>query len=167
MNQEASLSLMALQKNQAIAELQDCNYITSRYGLMLSDAQIENLVEQRYEVLKSTRRIEFGSGILKKLAEAFCDSVYITQENYEEILASLQELFYYFKNESLDELSDDELIDYMRRSFEGPCQGSIDYLGETALEELCRSTRFGSDIDDDVDCEEDEAYDSDRDMYDD
>ena len=167
MYQKDSLALMALQKNQAIAELQDCNYVTSRYGLTLTQTQINNLVEQRFEVLKSTGRIEFGQGILKKLAEAFCDSVYITQENYEEILASLQELFYYFKNESLDELSDDELIDYMRRAFDGPCQGSIDYLGETALEELCRGTRFGSDIDDDVYYEDDEDYDSDRDMYDD
>lgn len=101
-----------------------------------------NLVAQRFEVLQSTGRIEFGAGVLPKLVEAFCDSVYITQENYEESIATLQELFYYYKGESLDTLSDDELVEFMRSNFEGCCQGSLDYLGDTSLEALCRNARY-------------------------
>lgn len=29
----------------------------------------------------------------------------------------------------MDEVTDDELISYMRESFDGGCQGSLEYLG--------------------------------------
>lgn len=159
MDDRQELSLVQLQKSQAMAELRDCNHLTGRYGLALSEAQIVSLVTQRFEVLRSTGRVEFGAGVLSKLVEAFCDSVYITQENYEEAIATLQELFYYFKNESLDTISDDELIEFMRSNFDGPCQGSLDYLGDTSLEALCRNARYdkngvlraGEDDDENVD----------------
>ncbi len=142
MNDRQELSLVEMQKSQAVAQLRDCNHLTGRYGLSLTEAQITGLVAQRFEVLQSTGRIEFGAGVLPKLVEAFCDSVYITQENYEEALATLQELFYYYKNESLDTISDDELIEFMRSSFDGPCQGALDYLSDTSLEALCRNARY-------------------------
>ncbi len=165
MDDRHALSLVALQKSQAISELRDCNHLTGRYGLSLSETQIANLVAQRFEVLQNTGRVEFGTGVLPKLIEAFCDSVYITQENYEESIATLQELFYYYKNESLDTLSDDELIEFMRSNFEEDCQGSLDYLGDTSLEALCRNARYAqngiaradrSDEEEDGDSEEDD-----------
>lgn len=158
MDKQYQLALTEKQKAQSIAALKDCNYLTGRYGLSLSDSQIANLVEQRFETLRDTGRIEFGEGILTKLAEAFCDSVYITQQNYEEALSELQAMFYYFKNESGDALSDDELIGFMRRDFDGVCQGSLEYLAETSLEALCRNTRFGSDMDEPELEEQDEFY---------
>lgn len=154
MDEHNQLSLINMQKTQAMTELKDCNYLTGKYGLNLSDQQIKNLVDQRFAALNDTGRIEFGEGILKKIIEAFCDSVYITQDNYEESISDLQDMFYYFKNESMDEISDDELIQFMRRDFDGICQGSLEYLGETSLEELCRNTRFGSDIDNGEDLED-------------
>ena len=142
MDDRNDLSLVTIQKSQAMTELRDCNYLTGKYGLKLSESQITNLVTQRFEVLQSTGRVEFGAGVLPKLIEAFCDSVYITQENYEESIATLQELFYYYKNESLDTISDDELIEFMRSNFDGPCQGALDYLSDTSLEALCRNARY-------------------------
>lgn len=162
MNDPQELALVAMQKTQAILELRACNHLTGQYGLSLSETQIANLVAQRFEVLQNTGRIEFGTGVLKKLVEAFCDSVYITQENYEETLATLQELFYIYKNESLDTLSDDELIDFMRSNFDGPCQGSVEYLGDTSLETLCRNARYakgGIAFTDEDEYEEDEPED--------
>ena len=47
------------------------------------------LINKRFEALKNTGRIEFDEGILKKLIEAFCDSPYIMQNNYEETLEEL------------------------------------------------------------------------------
>lgn len=41
----------------------------------------------------------------------------------------------------MDEISDVELIDYMKRHFDGECQGSLDYLEETCLEKLARQVR--------------------------
>ena len=43
----------------------------------------------------------------------------------------------------MEQISDDELIEFMKREFDGKCQGSIEYLSGTSLEELCRGTRYG------------------------
>lgn len=41
----------------------------------------------------------------------------------------------------MDELADDELIEYMREAFDEACQGSLDYLEETCLEKFSRNIR--------------------------
>ncbi len=132
-----AMSLVKLQKLQAVGELRDCNSLSARYGLSLSDAQILSLVEKRFTALKETGRVEFGEGILKKLVYAFCDSPYIMREEWEETLGELQDCFYYFKTESNESLTDDELISYMKSCFNEECQGSVDYLYGTSLEALC------------------------------
>lgn len=132
-----------MKKKQLAMEIKKCNEITMKYGVTLSDTQIENLINKRFESLKNTGRIEFGDGILKELIEAFCDSPYIIQENYEETLEELQDIFYFFKGEAMDQIADDELIEFMKEYFNGECQGSIEYLSGTNLEELCRNTRYG------------------------
>lgn len=43
----------------------------------------------------------------------------------------------------MDYIPDDELISFMKRHFDGKCQGSLEYLSGTSLEELCRNTRYG------------------------
>jgi hypothetical protein len=127
----------------AAQELRECNLFTGRYGLSLSEAQIERLVVRRFGALRDTGRVEFGEGILKKLIYAFCDSPYLFQENYEDTLLELQDSFYYFKGEADERLSDDELIGFMKQVFDGPAQGSLEYLSGTSLEELCRDARNG------------------------
>ena len=126
-------------------EIRVCNEFTGRFGLVLSDREIEELVECRAEILKNTGRVEFGGGILPKLIYAFCDSPYIEQENYEDTLAELQEAFYYYKNEAMEAYSDDELIEYMVSVFNRRAHGSAQYLIETSLESLCRYARKGYD----------------------
>ena len=108
---------IALRENAKLAiadELRGLNAVTVRYSLSLSEQQIANIVQRRVEALDATGRIEFGRGITKKLVEAFCDSPYIDQENYEETILDLLDSFYYFKNESEDRIPDDELIAIMR-----------------------------------------------------
>jgi hypothetical protein len=138
-----SLTPVSMQKIQTAKELRECNEFTRRYGLSLSEQQIHGLVEKRFEALKDTGRIEFGKGILKKLIYEFCDSPYIIQENYEDTILELLDSFYYFKNESMDLISDDELMTFMKEHFDTICEGSLEYLNGTTLEELCRNTRYG------------------------
>ena len=133
MSENFALTIQNMKKKQ----------LAMKYGVTLSDTQIENLINKRFESLKNTGRIEFGDGILKELIEAFCDSPYIIQENYEETLEELQDIFYFFKGEAMDQIADDELIEFMKEYFNGECQGSIEYLSGTNLEELCRNTRYG------------------------
>ena len=151
MGKQISLKPFDMQMLMAVSELRECNELTVRFGLTLSEAQIQRLVEHRFDTLSDTGRIEFGEGILKKLIYTFCDSPYLSQENFEETIIELQESFYYFKNESMDRISDDELIDFMSIVFNGRAQGSLDYLSGTSLMELCRYARQGWDPSRDTD----------------
>jgi hypothetical protein len=52
-------------------------------------------------------------------------------------------MFYYFKNETLDEIDDDDLILLMETCFNGVCQGSADLLRDSVLEVISRAVRYG------------------------
>ena len=128
------------QETQMVA-IQKTNQYTKKFGLTLTQEDTQLLLAERKSSLKEQARVEFGEGILPKLIFAFCDSTFINQENYVETIARLQEIFYLYKNESLDELSDEELIAYMKEKFDGVCQGSTDYLEDTCLENFARKIR--------------------------
>lgn len=142
MDEKNWLSLMS-EKDQVNA-LMKTNQVTNRFGLALSEEETRLLIRQKQDVLRQQQRVEFGGGVLEKLIFAFCDSNYIRQDDYAETLGRLLEIFYLYKNESLDELTDDELIDYMRQAFEGECYGSLEYLEETCLEDFVRKIRCRS-----------------------
>ena len=127
-----------------IEKVIQCNQYTEKFGVRLSEKEALILMESRKDSLKEQERIEFGEGILPKLIFAFCDSPYIYQDNYVETIATLQDIFYLYKNESLDELTDDELIHYMKQQFDAECQGSLEYLEDTCLEEFARDIREGT-----------------------
>ena len=130
------------EKNQ-IQKVMEMNRQTERFGLALTQEEAKLLVENRNLVLKEQQRVEFGEGILPKLIFVFCDSVYIDQENYVETIARLQEIFYTFKNETLDEITDDELLEFMREQFEGKCCGDTEYLEGTFLSDFAQAIRSG------------------------
>lgn len=112
--------------------------------VIISEEDACTLVEERNTILKEQERIEFGDSILPKLLFIFCDSPYIYQDNYLESIGRLQEIFYLYKNESMDDVSDDELLEIMKEYFDGECQGSLDYLEETCLEAFAREIRKGT-----------------------
>jgi len=149
MDKRFDMTIVNMQKLQTAEELRECNELTVKFGLVLSEQQIQSLVKRRFEALKDTGRIEFGQGILKKLITEFCDSPYIIQENYEDTILELQDSFYYYKNESNNLISDEELITFMKRNFDGICQGSLDYLSDITLDDLCRNARYDYDADND------------------
>ncbi|PKM95958.1 MAG: hypothetical protein CVU84_03930 [Firmicutes bacterium HGW-Firmicutes-1] len=120
-----------------------CNEKTKKFGLVLTEEEVKSLMVCRKDSLKENQRIEFGEGILADLIYAFCDSQYLSQDNYVDTLAQLQEIFYLYKNESQDELTDAELIDFMRNQFEEICFGDVEYLRGTCLERFARAIRSG------------------------
>ena len=140
------LQIRQMQLENAKNEIRCCNELNGLYGLILTEADITELVELRGQALRSTGRVEFGGGILPKLIRAFCKSSYIDPYNYAATLGELQDAFYYFKNESEDRLSDDELIEFMEKVFNGLAHGSTDVLTTISLEQLCRWAR--NDFDD-------------------
>ena len=126
----------AAESSFLLEKVKEANDYTARYGLSLSEEEAALLLRERKDTLKEQERVEFGEGILPKLIFAFCDSPYIYQDNYVETLGRLQEIFYFYKNESLDEITDDELINFMKAGFDGSCQGSLDHLEDTRLAAL-------------------------------
>ena len=145
--------LEAAGDSRQLVQVKEANGYTAKFGLSLTDEEAALLLRERKDVLKNQERVEFGEGILPKLIYAFCDSPYIYQDNYAETLGRLQDIFYLYKNESLDEITDDELIEFMKNGFDGPCQGSLDHLEDTGLYALARRARFGLGINEE---EEDE-----------
>lgn len=140
---ELSLFTGALVEKQAVNEIMKCNDLTIKFGLVLTEAQALALVETRSFALKENGRIEFGGGVIDKIINEFCDSPYISMHNYEETLHELLEIFYYYKNETLDLISDDDLVKYMKSAFDGICQGSLELLSGRELYMLARNLRYG------------------------
>lgn len=132
---------MELRLGSQLADIIKINEYTRQFDLILTEDDVNTLLCERSESLKEQQRVEFGEGILKKLIEAFCDSSYIYQDNYAETIGRLQGIFYLYKNESMDEVTDDELIEYMHKCFEEECQGSLEFLEDTCLEEFARNIR--------------------------
>ena len=120
------------------------NEVTEEYGLKLTRQQVAELLHTRDSSLKVTGRIEVGPGAVEKIVKAFCDCPYLWRQNYAETLNDLVEIFYYMKNETLDEVGDDDLIALMRDYFENSCGGSIELLEGRELEQLARNIRFGN-----------------------
>lgn len=147
-----SFNLVNMQNQMLIEsakqEIRVCNSVSEQYGLTLNESEIKELVEFRAVALKDSGRVEFAGGILPKLIYAFCDSPYMEQETYESTLAELQEAFYYYKSESMDQFTDDELIEFMVKVFNGRAQGSAEYLISTSLDALCRYARNDYDPED-------------------
>lgn len=113
-----------------------CNSLTARYGLVLDEEQMEMLIQRQAQALRDTGRVEFGRGPYEKLIYAFCDSPYVTQTGYADLLAELCALFYRFKGESGERWSDDELIEAMARLYNGSCSGSAELMADRLWQAL-------------------------------
>ncbi len=135
--------MILLQQKNQLAKVLETNEMTARYGLVLTQQDAELLVAERSRVLKRERRVEFGPGILPKVIEQFCDSDFIDQNNYVDTLLRLQEIFYLYKNEMQDEISDEELLHFMKEQFEEVCFGDLGYLEGTCLQIFAEAVRAG------------------------
>lgn len=144
---ENYLDLVNQRKQIEIANIKKCNEYTSQYGLTLSDTQISNIIERRKDTLKQTGRIELREGIIDKLIKEFCDSPYINQENYAQTLYDLIDIFYEYKNETMELLTDDELISFMKKSLDGIAQGDVEYLSGTIMYQMRENLLKGKSLD--------------------
>ena len=135
---------------QLQSQLARCNRRTARWGLELTLPQLQELASHRLAALRATGQVEFGEGVLEQLAAAFADSPHLDPANYQPLLLQLQGVFYYFRGEAPEAMSDAELIEIMRRIFNTSAGGSVEYLAETGLEELCHALRLGETTDDPI-----------------
>ena len=138
-----STNWMALLEQAQIQKVMESNQYTEQYGLTLSAQDAEVLAQERKSTLMEQKRVEFGESILPRIIYEFCDSAFISQSNYVESLVRLQEIFFLYKNEMLDEISDEELLNFMKEQFETVCFGDFDYLEGTCLDIFAQAVRAG------------------------
>lgn len=137
--------MQVAKRKQELNALLETNSKSEHFGLTLTREEAEELLICRDNSLKKYQRVEFGSGILESLIFAFCDSPYIDQNNFLETMKRLQDIFYEFKKESGERLTDEELIHFMKEQFDTVCYGSTQYLESTCLERFSRAVRAGYD----------------------
>lgn len=137
-----------MQLAAAIHELQSCNQVTERYGLSLSVQDVQTLVAGRLEALETADRVEFGGGIAHSLVLGFCSSPYVSQHTFVQTVLELQDLFYQFKNDSLEQITDDELIETMRSLYDEVAHGDLERLSEALFDGLGRYVREEVALDD-------------------
>jgi hypothetical protein len=156
MKHEEETSLALHMQQHFLEELRGSNEVSTRFGLRLSETGMQELAKARTQALIDHGRIELGQSAVRAIAEGFCDSPYLLQEDYEATLPELVDAFYYFKNACGEQLTDDELIQAMRERFDA-YDGSVEAVIGTSLEALCRARRLGQE--DDGDWEEKDDYD--------
>lgn len=135
--------LQKMSEQYQVNQIMKTNEESKENGLTLTKEDATALVAARGDTLREERRVEFGDSISPKLIRAFADSSFINQEDYAEIIARLQEIFFLYKNESMDMVSDDELLGIMKNAFENESGGDLEYLEGTALEDFAKSVRAG------------------------
>jgi hypothetical protein len=131
----------AAQLAKAAREFESCNEAIGRWGLSLSAEDVQALVVGRTEALVVSDRIEFGGGVARQLVLGFAGSPFVSQDNFVETVLELQELFYEFKNESLEQIPDDDLIGKMRTLFDDVANGDLEYFAEALFDGLARQVR--------------------------
>ena len=139
------------------AEILNTNGKSSEYELILTEKDGEMLVQTGKEAISIQDRIEFGKSITVKMIEKFMKSTYISQADYADTIAGLIDIFYEVKEESLDILTDEEVIDIMYDFFERESGGSLEILQGRDMDYLCRKIRNTANgiADDDNESEED------------
>ena len=135
--------LQAMQTQTQLQKVMETNQYTQQYGLSLSREDAQLLVAERTNTLREQRRVEFGNSILPAIIYEFCDSAFIDAKNYVATLTRLQEIFFLYKNEMMDEITDDELLHFMKEQFETVCFGDLDYLEGTCLDIFAKAIRAG------------------------
>lgn len=130
-------------EKQIFEEIIKTNEFSKEYYLKLDEKDVKEIINTRNTALKTSGRIEFNGQIITKIIEKFCDSPYISQYNYSDTINELVEIFYNYKNETMDLIGDDELIEIMKKYFDGYCQGSLELLEGRVLYRIADNIRDG------------------------
>ena len=128
MEKENDLSIIDQNVENEMTKIINCNEYLERYKLKLTKNDVIEIKERRAEALRQTGRIEFGEWIVEKIIKEFCDSPYISQENFLNTINGLIDIFYYYKNKI--KISDDKLIKIMRKYYDDLAQGNLEYLSD-------------------------------------
>lgn len=126
---------------QELNLIEKSNVNINKFGLTITREEAKEIIISKNETLKKYKRIEFSYGVTEKIIYIFSDSEYIDRNNYIDTIKDLVDIFYNFKNETEDKLTDDELLNFMREQFDDVCYGDLGYLRDTCLERFSKAVR--------------------------
>lgn len=109
--------------------------IKSKNKYNLTNKDYKEIIENKNIILKDLGLIELGNETVDKILTAFIDSPYIEKYEQKEIINNLVELFLIYRVE-IENLTDDEIIEYLEKSFNEKYNGAIELLEEEGLEDL-------------------------------
>ncbi|MEQ8236922.1 MAG: DUF6323 family protein [Syntrophomonadaceae bacterium] len=118
--------------------LMESNQFSERFGIQLTAAGAEEIINTRNENLLELGRVDTDLGIVKKIILAFCSSPYIENASFVGTISDLVHAFYFSKNLSKDMIRDDDLIALMQFYFNDSCGGSVELLRERELSAFIR-----------------------------
>ncbi|MCC0650840.1 DUF6323 family protein [Clostridioides sp. ZZV15-6598] len=122
-------------------ELLETNKESKYYGLVLSEADVKDIITSRNDTLKGYGRIELDIKVTKQLIENIYTSQFTNMDDYLETINDMQEIFYYLKNETDDKICDDEIIEILDELYE-KFTGNMDNVRGEA-EEFAKKFKFG------------------------
>ena len=122
-------------------EILNLNEKSQMYGLSLNKEDVKEIINSRDNTLKSYGRIELNISITKMIIENLYKSQYTDKDDYVYVINDLHEVFYYLKNETLDQISDIEVIEIIDDIYNN-CSGRIDIVQEKC-EEFAKNYRWG------------------------
>ncbi|UWD48279.1 DUF6323 family protein [Clostridioides difficile] len=122
-------------------ELLETNNESKYYGLVLSKADVKDIITSRNDTLKGYGRIELDIKVTKQLIENIYTSQFTNMDDYLETINDMQEIFYYLKNETDDKICDDEIIEILDELYE-KFTGNMDNVRGEA-EEFAKKFKFG------------------------
>ena len=98
-------------------KLMRLNEESINYGLVLTEEDVQQITKNTKETLKKTGRIETSTDSLEKKISFLYSSPYTQKDDYVEVISDMEEIFYYFKNQVSDLLSDDEIIEILKKTY--------------------------------------------------
>lgn len=98
-------------------KLMKLNEESINYGLTLTEEDVRQITRNTKETLKKTGRIETCTDSLEKIIAFLYSSPYTQKDYYVEVISDMEEIFYFFKNQVLDLLSDDEIIEILEKAY--------------------------------------------------
>jgi len=115
-------------------ELLELNNHLNNYGLMLTPAEAEQIIESRTRSLRNQGRVEINLKISKTLIKRISSSSYTNQANLVAVVNDMYEVFHYIKNAVADQIGDEEIIEKLIEVYNGFSGGSTEYLAGKGIE---------------------------------
>ncbi len=114
----------------------------AEHGLLLTRPDAARLLETSARTLSALGRFELDTGVLCEIARRLAASGLITQEGYVRAVEDLYEAFHSLKNQTSDQVSDEELLDALFAGFT-KYEGSVELVLGRGAERIVENHRRG------------------------